>query len=234
MDGMNEAFASRNASRLFVGLVILALGGLALLNNFGVVQIANIWRLWPLILVAVGLAKLLQPRGAHGRFPGALFLIVGLWILMENLGVWPYSLRQLWPVLIVALGIFLVWGAFHRRREDTTPAEGDSRISSFSILGGATHRNKSQDFRGGEATAILGGCKLDLHQAAIKSGEAVLEIFAMWGGVEIWIPREWQVVIQGAPILGAFEDKTDATSTTGAPRLVVRGAVIMGGVEIKN
>jgi predicted membrane protein len=231
---VNEsAFRARNASRLFVGLVILALGSLALLDNFGVVRIVNVWRMWPLILVAVGMAKLLQARGSHGRFPGALFLIVGLWLLGQNLGVWPYSLGQLWPLLVVALGVFLVWGALGRRREEPLPTDA-SRISSFSMLGGVEHRNKSLDFRGGDATAILGGCKLDLHQAAIKSGEAVLEVFAMWGGIEIWVPREWNIVIQGTPIMGAFEDKTDGTRAEGAPRLVVRGAVIMGGVEIKN
>ena len=231
---MNESgFKTRNASRLFAGLVILALGTLALLSNFGMVRIFNVWRLWPLILVAVGLAKLLQPRGAHGRFPGGVFLAIGLWLLLQNLGVWPYSLGDLWPLLVVALGAFLVWGAFGRRREEV-PANDPSRISSFSLLGGAEHRNKSQDFRGGDAFAMLGGCKLDLRQAAMKDGEAVLDVFAMWGGIEILIPREWHVVIQGAPILGSFEDKTDVTGSEAGPRLVVRGAVVMGGVEIKN
>jgi predicted membrane protein len=224
---------SRNASRLFAGLVIIALGGLALLGNFGIVHVGRIWRFWPLILIAVGFSKMLQPRGSTGRFGGAIVSLVGLWLLLENLGLWPYNLGQLWPLFIVAIGVFLVWGGLGRRMAGP-PADDASRISSFSILGGAEHRSKSQDFQGGDATAILGGCKIDLRQASIKGGEAVLDVFALWGGVEITVPREWSVVIKGAPILGAFEDKTDSSKQEIGPRLVIRGAVIMGGVEIKN
>jgi predicted membrane protein len=230
---MEEGTSSRNASRLFAGLVIIALGAIALLDNFGIVRIGNVWRLWPLVLIAVGIAKLLRPRGSPGRFAGTLLFALGLWLLLENLGVWPYSLGTLWPLFVLALGAFLVWGGLGHRPAGPGPDTG-SRISSFSILGGTEHKSKSEDFQGGDATAILGGCKMDLRQAAIKSGEAVLDVFAMWGGVEVLVPREWNVVIKGAPILGAFEDKTDSSRRDGGPRLIIRGAAIMGGVEIKN
>ena len=231
--GTEAGNTSRNASRLFAGLVVIALGAIALLDNFNIVRIGNVWRLWPLILIAVGLAKLLRPRGSPGRFAGTLLSIAGLWLLLENLGVWPYSLGDLWPLFVVAVGCFLVWGGLGHKIAGPPPDAG-SRISSFSILGGTEHKSKSGDFQGGDATAILGGCKVDLRQAVIKSGEVVLDVFALWGGVEVYVPREWEVVIKGSPILGAFEDKTDSSRGDGGPRLVIRGAAIMGGVEIKN
>jgi len=231
--GTEAGTTSRNASRLFAGLVVIALGAIALLDNFDIVRIGNVWRLWPLILIAVGLAKVLRPRGSPGRFAGVLFFAAGMWLLMENLGVWPYSLGDLWPLFVVAIGVFLVWGGLGHRAAAPGPDVG-SRISSFSILGGSEHKNKSEDFQRGDATAILGGCKIDLRQTSIKSGEAVLDVFVLWGGAEIFVPREWSVVIKGAPILGGFEDKTDSSRAEGGPRLVIRGAAIMGGVEIKN
>lgn len=224
---------SRNASRLFAGLVIVALGAVALLDNFGVLRIGNVWRLWPLILVAVGISKVLRPRGSPGRFGGSLLGIVGLWLLAENLGVWPYSLGDLWPLFVVAIGVFLVWGAMGNRPKGPLP-DDSSRVSSFSMFGGTEHRVRSLDFQGGDITAMLGGCKIDLRQAAIKGSEAVLDVFAMWGGIEIIVPRSWSVVIKGAPIFGGFEDKTDSPLEQGGPRLIVRGTAMMGGVEIKN
>ncbi|HEV8375872.1 MAG TPA: DUF5668 domain-containing protein [Candidatus Polarisedimenticolia bacterium] len=230
---MENGMTSRNASRLFVGLVIIALGAIALLDNFGVVRIGNVWRLWPLILMAVGLSKILRPRGSPGRGAGTILTVVGFWLLLENLGVWPYSLGELWPLIVVAIGVFLVWGALGNRPKGPLP-DDSSRVSTFSMLGGTEHRCKSQDFQGGDATAILGGCKIDLRQAAIKSGEALLDVFAMWGGIEIIVPRNWSIVLKGAPILGGFEDKTDSSQEAGGPRLIVRGTALMGGVEIKN
>jgi len=230
---METGTVSRNASRLFAGLVVIALGLVALLDNLDIVEIGNVWRLWPLVLIAIGLSKLLRPRGSPGRLVGTVFLAVGLWLLLENLGVWPYSLGDMWPLFVVALGGWLVWGGLGRGAGGVVP-DAASRLNSFAMLGGTEHHSKSQDFRGGDATAILGGCKIDLRQAVIKSGEAVLDVLALWGGVEILVPREWSIVIQGTPILGGFEDKTSSPREDGGSRLIVRGAAIMGGVEIKN
>ncbi len=231
---MEEAgMGSRNASRLFAGLVIIVLGGLALLDNFGVIRIHDVWRFWPLLLIAVGLARLLRPRGSPGRFAGVIFFAVGLWLLLENLDLWPYSLRDLWPLLVILLGAWLVWSAFGRGLRSPS-SDGSSRFNSFAILGGTEHRNNSPDFQGGDAAAILGGCKVDLRQAGIKGGEAVIDAFALWGGVEILVPREWNVILRGTPILGGFDDKRTPSGETSGPRLIVRGAAVMGGVEIKN
>src|SRR5262249_14136867 len=139
------------------------------------------------------------------RVSGIILSCLGTWLLLENLGLWPYSLGELWPLIVVGVGVFLVWGALGNRlsrtpgayllgggaasRRDGGGADDASRISSFSILGGVEHRSKSQDFQGGEATSILGGCKIDLRQATIKGPEAVLDVFALWGGVEITVPR---------------------------------------------
>jgi len=53
------------------------------------------------------------------------------------------------------------------------------------------------------------------------------------GGVEIRVPREWSVVVNGSPVLGGIEDKTIPPMMPGK-RLVIDGSVIMGGVEITN
>ena len=43
-----------------VGLLLIAAGILLLLDNFGIVWIGHVWDLWPLTLIAVGLAELLH------------------------------------------------------------------------------------------------------------------------------------------------------------------------------
>ena len=72
-----------------------------------------------------------------------------------------------------------------------------------------------------------------MRQASIKSGEAVIDVFGLWGGIEIQVPREWSVVGQSTQILAGYEDKTSPPAA-GGPRLVVRGTAIMSGIEIKN
>ena len=43
-----------------VALLLIGAGVLLLLDNFGIVWIGRIWDLWPLALIAMGLAELLH------------------------------------------------------------------------------------------------------------------------------------------------------------------------------
>lgn len=50
----------RQNSRQIIGIILLSLGGLFLLSNLGVFGVINFEKLWPLILVAIGLAILFR------------------------------------------------------------------------------------------------------------------------------------------------------------------------------
>lgn len=230
---MERIAGPRNAPRLFVGLVICALGMLALLDNLGIIEFGNIWRLWPLILIALGMSRLLRPPGSQGRFAGGILLLLGGWFLLNNLGIVPFNVGIFVPLLVLLIGGRLIWGATRSGLEGPIP-DGASRIDAFAILGGTEHKSSSADFRGGTATVLLAGTKIDLRQASVKEKPAVLDFFVMWGGVEIIVPRDWGVSVQGTPIMGAFEDKTSPPSEGAETRLIVKGVALMGGVEIKN
>jgi hypothetical protein len=99
-------------------------------------------------------------------------------------------------------------------------------------MAGNNRRIASQNFERGEAVAVMGGCEIDLSPARIAE-EAVIDVLAVWGGIEIRVPTGWKVIGRVAPILGGYEDKT-AGAPDGAPRLVIRGSAIMGGIEVRN
>jgi hypothetical protein len=108
------------------------------------------------------------------------------------------------------------------------------RFSMFALMGGVTRQVIGVPFRGATMTAVMGGVELDLRQATLPE-DAVIELFAFWGGIEIFVPRDWVVVNQGFALMGSIEDKTgNLPQRPGQPRLVLRGMALMGGVEIKN
>jgi hypothetical protein len=109
-------------------------------------------------------------------------------------------------------------------------------VQAIAALGGATRRCNSADFRGGDLVAFMGGCEVDLRQAHIQGEAAVIEAFAFWGGIEIRVPEDWTVTVEGIALLGAYEDSTHTRESGVMPRqeLIVKGLAIMGGVEIKN
>jgi len=218
------------APQLVMGLLIVVVGILFTLENVGVIDAHEYRHYWPVGLIAVGLLKLWQGSGG-AMFGGFIFVFAGVWLLLQTMGIVTVSLWNLWPMLLVFAGASMVWRGMHGGTVAT--ADAYSTVSAMAVLAGVNRGNTSKTFRGGDLTAVFGGCQIDLRQAAIES-EAVIDVFAMWGGIEIKVPENWSVSGRVTPILGGYEDKTRRVPDGTNQRLLVRGLVIMGGVEIKN
>jgi len=106
-------------------------------------------------------------------------------------------------------------------------------IRATVILGSFNRRCPSQQFRGGDLAAIMGGGKVDLRGAQIQGNEAVLDVFVLMGGLEIQVPETWAVEPRFTPVLGGYEDRTNR-SAQATQRLVITGGAIMSGITILN
>ncbi len=240
----------RLTPQLLLGVFVIAVGLLFTLDNLGLIRAETYLHFWPVALIALGLLKLWQARDAtSGTLGGFVFTIAGLWLLLEETAVIRIDIWDMWPLVLVLVGTYMVWqGATGRRcrspRVDALPrtdtgarrrstADAHDTVNAIAILGGVEYSNNSPAFRGGSLTAIMGGCELDLRHAAVEE-DAFLDVFAMWGGIEIRVPEEWTVVSQVLPLLGGAVNKTRALPSAVPRRLIVRGIAIMGGIEIKN
>jgi hypothetical protein len=221
------------ASQFLMGIVIIAVGFLFTLDNLGIAHASDYLRYWPAGIIAIGLVKLWDSREGHGGgFGGFAITLIGLWLLLEATVDIRISFGDMWPMLLVFVGGYLVWRGLtgHRR----LPAADDHAIvSAIAILSGVNRGNNSRAFRGGDLTAIMGGCDIDLRQAGI-SGDAAIDVFALWGGIEIRVPEDWTVIVHVTPLLGGVEDKTRPSLGSAEHRLTIRGVVVMGSVEVKN
>jgi len=223
----------RTTPRLVVGLIVMLMGLMLTLDNFGVLDSRRFWHLWPLILVGLGLTRLGHWARAGGRPDGIGLVVFGLVFLLLNFHILEF--RHLFPLLLLGAGGIMFLKAFLGERAVQEGALDGTHalIDAFVVMGGVKKASSSSDFKGGNAFAVMGGCEIDLRQASIETGPAVLDIFAMMGGIEIRVPESWTVEIQGNALLGGFEDKSRRPPDE-KRRLIVTGFAIMGGVEVKN
>ena len=220
-----------SATRLVVGLGIVAVGMLLSLDSLGIADAKDYLEYWPVILIAVGLSKIVSRRPAELAF-AFCFIILGAWLLLYNLeytDAEPW--RYFWPIMLLVIGSFLVAGGLRGRR---SPRESEDFVRGFAMLGGFERNISSDAFKGADLTAIMGGCEVDFRQAQIANDIPEIDVFAFWGGVEVRVPQDWRLEVKVWPILGALEDATEQTPDAGGPVVRIKGAAIMGGIGIKN
>ena len=229
-----ERRRSPTAQAVF-GLMVILVGVLFTLDNLDILDARDYLQYWPAGLVVVGLLKLWQAaRDGRGWFGGLFFVVLGTWMLIERIVYFTINIRELLPLMLVFLGGYMVWRGFGGQRSERGDSDGQSSFSGLAVMGGVTRRSNAQAFQGADLTAVMGGCEIDLRQASIEPGtEAVIDVFALWGGIEIKVPDDWTVVTRVTPLMGGVEDKTRVPQTTDK-RLVVNGFVVMGGVVVKN
>jgi predicted membrane protein len=228
------------SSKLIVGVLVIGLGVLFLLDNLDLVDFHRAITFWPVAFIVAGVLKLLDTRSPNGYLFGSILVGVGVILILNRTGLFYIHWRTIWPLALIAVGGSLLYRALrdkaHRPQAGMLVPEGgdasDEVIDVTAFLAGFERRISSRPFRGGEVTAIMGGCNLDLRDASIE-GEAVLNVFALWGGITLRCPPDWTIVLRGTPIMGGFEEKT-ATPPDSSKRLLIRGYAIMGGVEVRN
>lgn len=215
------------ATKLIAGAFLAVLGLVLTADNLDYFDAEPLLRWWPVVLIAIAAVKLAQP-GSHGL--ALLLLVAGSWILLLNLGIVRFTIFDLWPLILIGIGVSMVVRAGGR----SSPSSGGERGSAIAVLSERKLSPTTRPYHGGRVAAFLGSCELDLTRVEFdRDRPAVVEAIAFWGGVLIIVPDGCEVIGELMPIMGGFDVKT-ATVTEPRRQLVVRGLALMAGVEVRS
>ena len=233
MEPQRRDVASKITAQVIFGFTVIVLGVLFTLDNLRLIHASDYIRYWPVVLIVVGASKVWQTRSGIGNpIVGFLFMLFGTWLLMNHLGYIRRDAWDFWPVLLIFAGAMIMWTGIRGRQARAAATDPSATLNGVAVLSGVQLQSNATNFRGGELTAFMGGCEIDLRKAAIN-GDAIIDVFAMWGGIELRVPENWVVINKVTPFMGGVEDKSHQPANA-EHRLTIRGLVIMGGVEIKN
>jgi predicted membrane protein len=247
--------------KFVIGACLIVVGVVLALEQLGLLQAHHVLRFWPAALIIIGLV-MLQRAEKHSALRALILIVVGGWLLLNTLGLVSIDLWEfIVPLLLVLIGARIMVHNHSSRSDasrdlpgmppptgagpagpgpsgfDSTPSKVGEPVhaSLFSLLGSSKRRWGKSIFRGAETTAFMGGCELDLRDALMGPGElAVVDVFVLMGGVTIFVPPHWTVSQEIVPLMGGVHDKSRSQPSNPAQHLLVRGTVVMGGVEISN
>lgn len=237
---MKNEYNSNTGSRTFLGTLIILIGGLYLLKTLDLINldVSHIIFSFPFILFAIGVIILIN---SHNKMLGLLLVFIGAIFLIPKL--YPnieLNSDIIFPVLIIAFGIHLLFKRKihfnHMYRHQWKTVDNNNYIDDVAIFGGGHKTIISDNFKGGNITAVFGGSEIDLTQCKLAEGDIIIDAVMIFGGTTIMVPKEWNVRVNITPIFGGFSNKVlrnpvipiDTTRT-----LVIKGVAVFGGGEIK-
>jgi len=109
----------------------------------------------------------------------------------------------------------------------------DTRVI-IGFLSGPSRRGAWPVPRTQIAVALLGGVVLDLREARFSTDEVTIQAYAMMGGIEIIVPDELDVRVDGFGLMGGFDDTASGTGEGSGPKVRITGFAFWGGVDVKR
>lgn len=245
--GGNQRRRTHRNNNKWAGLILLGVGAVLLLNTLGA-DLPSWLISWQMLLIVVGIAV-----GAASRFRDFTWIVitgVGAFFLLDDIfPEVPFS-RFLLPGAFIIVGLLVLYGSRGNwfngmmskkcnsdNNDEPTDAQrsDDPDLEAVAVFGAVKKVIYSKSFTGGEVVTVFGGAEIDLLNADFN-GVVEVEAVQIFGGVKLKVPAHWEVsTAEAVAIFGGIEDKRpNNVPTDPTKRLIVRGTIIFGGLEIRT
>ncbi len=224
--------------RVMLGSILIGLGGLFFLNSLDIFDF-NFGRVifsWQFFFIVIGVYLTLN---TSRKMLGGIIAGLGfIFILPRIFPSIDYDGSIVVAIFMIAIGSYIILN--QKKKAEQTDDLGQINkdvIDDVAIFGGGTKIVTSDNFRGGNVTAVFGGSEIILKGCKLADGTSSIDILAVFGGTTIVVPNDWNVVMNVTSIFGGFSNKSvkDPSSFVDQSKtLIIKGLVVFGGGELKT
>ncbi len=253
---LNKNVTSKEGSRIFGGLILIAAGAILLLRNTGF-NLPDWLFTWPVIVILAGIYT-----GFKHNFQNNSWIIIiatGVFFLVSRFIPSLSDGPMFWPLVIIGLGVLFIVrpkrksrfypiqntianeaentsGAIVPYPATTIAADSSDYLDIHSVFSGVTRKLVSKSFMGGNIACVFGGAEADLTQADIN-GEVTIKLELVFGGAKLLVPSHWSIQNKMEGIFHGIDDKRNMSvkmAAGPAKVLVLHGSAVFAGVEIRS
>ncbi|HEV8239662.1 MAG TPA: hypothetical protein VGS57_09855 [Thermoanaerobaculia bacterium] len=111
-------------SVLGFGLALAAAGFVLTLVKLDLIHLEGLGRLWPLVVVGVGIAHMVSATEQKKRRAGLWIAMVGVWLLVNSFQLFGLFWNNSWPVLMILIALLrIAW-----------PGDNEDRAGGLVVL----------------------------------------------------------------------------------------------------
>lgn len=230
----------KSINRIFWGILLVLAGVIFALNALKITDIDIFFDGWwaILFLVIPGVSGLITEKSKTGNL---IVIAIGVILFLACQDVLPFDMlwKLILPVLIIVFGLRLIFRSSSDRETErvirqlkATRGESKAKKEYCATFSGQNLNFEGEVFESAELTAVFGGIECDLRGAAIH-GDAFLELCAVFGGIDVFLPEGVNIKLNGSGLFGGVSDKVKRPFEAGRPTLYIRANCIFGGVDLK-
>lgn len=113
------------------------------------------------------------------------------------------------------------------------PHDGDDIDYMVNIFGGSDRSGCWSVAKELRTISVFGGSNIDFSDAVFSQQRTTLKVFCLFGGENIYVPENVNVVSKAFCIFGGVSNKAPSFGHKNAPTIIIEGLVVFGGVDIK-
>lgn len=199
---------------------------------------------WTLFIIIPCFIGMIQSGFGAGSTLG---FIIGVLLLVSHWVEFDFNVMALIvPAILIYIGLRIIFRDLFRKRihvnhttyssnsdgqTEFTKSSGDKTEYSAIFSSNKIHI-EDNNFYSAELNAIFGGIMLDLRDINLDH-DIELNANAIFGGIEIFVPRGVRVKTNNIPIFGGVSNKTSEYFDPNAATIYLNSTCMFGGIDIK-
>ncbi|MDR0429024.1 MAG: DUF5668 domain-containing protein [Tannerellaceae bacterium] len=234
----------RKFDTIIMSLLFITAGTMLLGHNLGAIPL-HVFRIvmsWQMLLIVLGLSALVK----RNLTIGFILLTIGVFFFIPAMtGAGKDWFRTYWPVIFIIIGIVLLCKRRNFRRHNDWYRNDRTFVDENASDNGFVHINVSFGetkhivlepvFRGAKIDCSFASVSLDLRKTSLEAPQTSIDIDCSFGGILLFIPSCWNIVMEIDTTLSGCEDKRHILSDVDYEhKLIIKGDLTFSGIEIKS
>lgn len=232
-----------NTAKWLIGIIVIIVGINFILKASGF-SYSIFFKGWWAILLIIGAIASIAKIGITAWNFGVLILSSYLFANQQNwIPAW-FNFSYVIGAAIIGFGLLFIISPNTKSQQKEsqkksyrysasfyTKSDSSSNPSYTAIFSGQEIKSDAKELESSTMSAFFGGLSVDFSSAVV-SKDIIIDATSFFGGIDIIVPKDVNVVVKSTPFFGGVENKIKTPPSNNYPTITFRCLAFFGGISL--